>query len=186
MKTILPEKIDIFLTVNQQALEEHFNKNDPAPYYKRQLSHEFEEYINRNKAKARRFSRIEYKVTCATPADRQYTEPLIYAIRRHFAEVLIAKQNAFERFKRRNYMVLFVGLAIILLSHILIPLVLEDNGGIESAILLGIDIFSWVMMWQPIDNLLFHWNRHLKEILNIKKLTEAPVVYTDEETYKNN
>jgi hypothetical protein len=58
MKNPLPEKIDIFLTVNPQALEEHFNKNDPAPYYKRQLSHEFEEYINRIKARARRYSVI--------------------------------------------------------------------------------------------------------------------------------
>lgn len=180
MKNILPEKIDIFISVNSQAVEEHFNKNDPAPYYKRQLSYEFEEYINRIKARARRYSTIEYKVTCATESDRQYTEPLMYAIKRHFSDVLLAKQGEFERFKRRNYIVLFIGLAIILLSHILIPLVLNDNGGIESAILTGIDIFSWVMMWQPIDNLLFHWNGHLKEIGTIRKLTEANVTYTED------
>jgi uncharacterized membrane protein len=119
-------------------------------------------------------------VTCRTEEDKQFTEPLIYAIRRHFANVMLAKQSEFERFKRRNYIVLFIGLAIILLSHILIPMILKDNGGIESAILTGIDIFSWVMMWQPIDNLLFHWNGYLKDISTIRKLTEAPVVYTDD------
>lgn len=181
MKNVLPEKIDIFLVVNPEAIEEHFNKNDPSPFYKRQLSHEFEEYIYRIKAPARRLTVIEYKITCKTESDKQYTEPLIYAIKRHFANVLITKQGEFERFKRRNYIVLFIGLAIILLSHILIPMILKDEGGIESAILTGIDIFSWVMMWQPIDNLLFHWNGHLKEISNIKKLTEAPVIYTDEQ-----
>lgn len=180
MKNILPEKIDIFLTVNPQAIEEHFNKNDPSPSYKRQLSQEFEEYINRIKARARRFTVFEYKITCTSENDRQYTEPLIYAIKRHFANTLLAKQGEFERFKRRNYIVLFIGLTIILLSHILIPLVLKDNGGIESAILTGIDIFSWVMMWQPIDNLLFHWNQHLKEIGTIKKITEAKVIYTED------
>ncbi len=180
MKKNLPEKIDIFLIVNPDAIEEHFNKNDPSPFYKRQLSHEFEEYINRIKAPARRLTAIEYKVTCKTESDKQYTEPLIYAIKRHFANVMLAKQGEFERFKRRNYIVLFIGLSIILLSHILIPLVLKNEGGIESAILTGIDIFSWVMMWQPIDNLLFHWNERLKDINTIKKLTEAPVVYTAE------
>jgi len=104
----------------------------------------------------------------------------MYAIRRHFAEVMLARQGEFERFKRRNYIVLFIGLSIILLSHILIPMIIKDQGGIESAILTGVDIFSWVMMWQPIDNLLFHWNHHLKEIGTIKKLTEAPVVYTED------
>lgn len=180
MKNILPEKIDIFLVVNPEAIEEHFNKNDPSPYYKRQLSHEFEEYINRTKAPARRLTVIEYKITCKTESDKQYTEPLIYAIKRHFAAVMLAKQGEFERFKRRNYIVLFAGLAIILLSHIFIPMILKDEGGIESAILTGIDIFSWVMMWQPIDNLLFHWNHHLKEISTVKKLTEAPVFYTED------
>jgi hypothetical protein len=180
MKNILAEKIDIFLIVNPQAIEEHFNKNDPSPFYKRQLSHEFEEYINRIKAPARKHTVIEYRITCKTENDRQYTEPLIYAIKRHFAHVMLAMQGEFERFKRRNYMVLFIGLGIILLSHILVPMILKDEGGIESAILTSIDIFSWVMMWQPIDNLLFHCSRQLKDIDTIKKLTEAKVIYTED------
>jgi len=180
MKDVLTEKIDIFLIVSPQAIEEHFNKNDPSPLYKRQLSHEFEEYINRIKAPARKNTVLEYKITCKTEDDRQYTEPLIYAIKRHFSNVMTAMQSEFERFKRRNYLILFIGLGIILLSHILIPMILKDEGAIESAILMGIDIFSWVMMWQPIDNLLFHSYRQLKDIGTIKKLTEAEVVYTEE------
>jgi hypothetical protein len=179
MKNSLPEKIDIFLTVSPEAVEEHFNKNDPAPLYKRQLSHAFEEYINKTKAPARRYTIFEYKINCKKEEDKQYTEPLMYAVKRHFSNIMLAKQGDFERFKRRNYIILFVGLFIVLLSHILIPLIIKDSGGVESAILTGIDIFSWVMMWQPIDNLLFHWNGHLKEINTIKKLTEGRVVYTE-------
>jgi hypothetical protein len=93
---------------------------------------------------------------------------------------MLAKQGEFERFKRRNYIVLFVGLSIILLSHLVIPMLIKDNGGIGSAILTGIDIFSWVMMWQPLDNLIFHWNSYLKDISTVKKLTEASIVYTEE------
>jgi hypothetical protein len=179
MKNRSPDKIDIFLTVSPEAVEEHFNKNDPAPLYKRQLSHEFEEYINKAKAPARRHTVFQYKITCKTEEDRQYTEPLMYAVKRHFSTVMLARQGDFERFKRRNYIILFIGLVIILFSHILIPMVIKDDGGVESAILTGVDIFSWVMMWQPIDNLLFHWNSHLKEISTIKKLTEAQVAYTE-------
>ncbi|HMK04250.1 MAG TPA: hypothetical protein VK489_08665 [Ferruginibacter sp.] len=179
MKDVLTEKIDIFLIVSPQAIEEHFNKNDPSPLYKRQLSHEFEEYINRIKAPARKHTVIEYKITCKTDDDKQYTEPLIYAIKRHFSDVMITLQTEFERFKRRNYLILSIGLGIILLSHVFIPMMSKDEGAIESAILMGIDIFSWVMMWQPIDNLLFHCNRQLREIVTIKKLTEAEIVYTE-------
>jgi hypothetical protein len=179
MKNHSPEKIDIFLIVSPEAVEEHFNKNDPAPFYKRQLSHEFEEYINKAKAAAREHSFFEYKITCKKEEDRQYTEPLMYAVKRHFSNIMLVKQEDFEKFKRRNYMVLFVGLLIILLSHILIPTFISESSGVEAAILTGIDIFSWVMMWQPIDNLLFHLKAHLEEINTIKKLTEAGVVYTE-------
>ncbi len=179
MKNHLPEKIDIFLTVSLDAVQDHFNKNDPAPLYKRQLSHEFEEYINKAKAAARKHSFFEYKITCKKEEDKQFTEPLMYAVKRHYANMLLIMQDDYERFKRHNYVVLFMGLVIILLSHILIPLIIKDSGGVESAILTGIDIFSWVMMWQPVDNLLFHLSRHLEDIRTVKKLTEAGVVYTE-------
>ena len=172
----LPEKVNIFLTVSPEAIDEHFNKNDPAPIYKRQLSQEFEQYIKQATAAARRYTVIQYRVNYRTADDKQFTEPLIYAIKRHFAAMEIAKQAEFERFKRRNYILLFIGLTVILLSHIFVPLLVRDTGGIESAILSGIDIFSWVMMWQPIDKLLFHWNSYLKEINTINKLTKAEVI----------
>ena len=176
----IPDTVNIFLAVTPTAIDEHFNKNDPSPLYKRQLSQEFEQYIRLATTNARRYTAIQYNVTCKTQEDQQYAEPLIYAIRRHFGAIEIAKQAEFERFKKRNYILLFIGLVIILLSHILIPYFLKDEGGIESAILSGIDIFSWVMMWQPIDNLLFSWNHYLKEINTIKKLTDAPIIYSDD------
>jgi uncharacterized membrane protein len=179
MSKPLPEKLNIYLTVSPAAIDEHFNKNDPAPIYKRQLSQEFDQYIRLAISTARRYTIIQYIITCKTDADKQYTEPLIYAVRRHFSAIEIERQGEFERFKKRNYILLFIGLTIILLSHILIPIILQDNGGVESAILSGVDIFSWVMMWQPIDNLLFHWNHYLKEISIFKKLTEAEVIYSE-------
>jgi hypothetical protein len=181
MKSTLPDEVNIFLTVSPLAIDEHFNKNDPSPLYKRQLSQEFEQYIRLATASARRYTTIQYKVTCKTPADQQYTEPLIYAIKRHFSTIELAKQAEFGRFKKRNYVSLFIGLTIILLSHLLIPYFLVGSNGLETAILSGFDIFSWVMMWQPIDNLIFHWNSYLKEINTIKKITEAVILYTDEE-----
>jgi hypothetical protein len=180
MTSTLPAEVNIFLTVSPEAIDEHFNKNDPSPLYKRQLSQEFEQYIKLATAGARRYTNIQYKITCKTTTDQQYTEPLIYAIKRHFSAIEIAKQAEFERFKRRNYISLLIGLSIILLSHLLIPYFLKGSNGLETAILSGFDIFSWVMMWQPIDNLIFHWNSYLKEINTIKKITEAPIVYTDD------
>jgi hypothetical protein len=176
----LPDRLNIFLTVSPEAIDEHFNKNDPAPIYKRQLSYQFEQYIKLATTHVRSHTDIKYMVTCKAEADKNYTEPLIYAVRRHFSAIEIAKRGEFEHFKKRNYQLLFIGLLIILLSHILIPIFINAESSIESAILTGIDIFSWVMMWQPIDNLLFHRIDYLKEISIFKKLTEAEVIHTND------
>jgi len=45
LTTSLTEKINIFLTIDQSSIGDHFNPNDPAPLYKRQLSHQFQHSI---------------------------------------------------------------------------------------------------------------------------------------------
>ena len=77
--------INIFLTADPQTLDQHFNPNDPSPIYKRQLSYQFEQYILASIATARRYSVINYRVTCKKEGDKQYAEPLIYTIKRNFA-----------------------------------------------------------------------------------------------------
>jgi len=38
------------------------------------------------------------------------------------------------------------------------------------------DIFSWVILWRPIDTLIFNWNPYLKEICLLDKLENAEVI----------
>jgi hypothetical protein len=47
-------KISIFLTVDSASITKYFDSNDPAPLYCRQLSHEFQAYLNTSVACARR------------------------------------------------------------------------------------------------------------------------------------
>ncbi|MEO6330457.1 MAG: hypothetical protein ABIO55_16095 [Ginsengibacter sp.] len=176
--TALTDKINIFLTVNQHTIQEHFNPNDPAPIYKRQLSHQFEQYIMNSIESSKRYSAFYYKVTCKTESDKNYTDPFIYAIKRHFATKKALKVAVFEKFRRRSYKVLFASLGIVMICHGVVPIILHDEGGIHSALMNGIDIFSWVILWQPIDKLIFCWNPHLKEISIINKLATAEVIMT--------
>jgi hypothetical protein len=179
MTSIPQEQVNIFLTVNSATIADHFNPNDPAPIYKRQLSHEFEQYIMSSTAQARRLSSFQYRVTCRSESDKQYSDPLIYSIKRHFEAKKLARQAAFERFKRRNYGLLFVSLLLILLLHLAGPLLLKESQVIHSAIGSGLDIFSWVVLWQPIEKLVFYWNPYLKEIGILHKLATADIVIND-------
>lgn len=176
--TTLTDKVNIFLTVNQLTIHEHFNQHDPAPIYKRQLSHQFEHYIMTSIESAKRHSVFYYRVNCKTENDKNYIEPFIYAIKRHFAAKKALKVAAFEKFKRRSYKVLFASLAIVMICHGIVPLILNADEGINSAVINGIDIFSWVILWQPIEKLVFFWNPHLKEISIINRLATAEVIVT--------
>ena len=168
--------INIFLTADPQTLDQHFNPNDPSPIYKRQLSYQFEQYILASIATARRYSIINYRVTCKKEGDKQYSEPLIYTIKRNFAAKKALKILEFEKFKRRNYMLLFLSLAVVMICRGVVPLILDENHHLEGGLSNSLDIFSWVLLWQPIDSLLFRYNPYLKEICILDKLATAEVV----------
>lgn len=173
------EKINIFLTVDQSSIGDHFNSNDPAPLYKRQLSHQFQHYIMTSIESAKRYSVFYYRITCKNESDKQYTEAFIYAIRRHFSAKKLVMIERFEKFKRRSYKLLFVSLTVVMICHGLVPMIIPGDEGFHSAIRNGLDIFSWVILWQPIDKLVFYWNPHLKEISIMHRLANAEVIITE-------
>ena len=169
------------MSVDQQAINGYFNAHDPAPLYKRQLSHEFERYIMNSIEGARRHSDFFYKIYCREDQHKQYIEPLLYAIRGHFSEKKLLADASFEKFKRRTYGLLFVSLAIVLLFHCALPLILHGDNSFNSALNNSVDIFGWVILWQPIDSLIFHWNPYLKQISIMKRLAKAEVIVIENE-----
>lgn len=175
----LTDKINIFLAIDQSTIDEYFNPNDPAPIYKRQLSHQFQQYIMASIEAAKRYSVFYYKITCKNKTDKQYTEPFIYAIRRHFSAKKLIEIEKFEKFKRRSYILLLLSLFVMMVCHGLVPLILSSDEGFKSALHNGLDIFSWVILWQPIDKLVFQWNPHLKSISLMNRLANAEIILTE-------
>ena len=181
MKNYVPKTINIYLTLDQLVVQGYFNPHDPAPIYKRQLSHQFELYIMENVALFKRFDVIFYKFKYANEIDKQYAEPLMYAIRRHFSELKEDKTKNFKKYKRRNIMMLVASTIIVTLFHILIPMVLTSEKGFSSAVSNSLDVFSWVILWHPIDELVFNWNPHLAKINLLNKLATSELIIIENE-----
>ena len=180
MRKSLSKKVNIFLSLDRDNLRSYYNPQDPAPLYKRQLSHEFEHYIMTSVRAAKRNSKIYYKLSYRNEADKQYAEPLIYAVRRHFSEAKELMMSDFENFKRRTYVLLFVSLSLVMISHILLPLLLKgEQSSLHSGLNSTLDVFSWVITWKPIDRLIFYWNPFLKDISTLEKLEKGEVVMTE-------
>ena len=179
MKKALPKRIAVFLSLDQDIFKGYYNPQDPAPLYKRQLSHDFEEYIMLSIRAAKRDSPFHYKISYRNECEKQYAEPLLYAIRRHFADKKAMLIAAFERFKRRTYMLLFSSLVIVMICQGLLPVILDGKISIHSGLTNGIDVFSWVILWRPIDKLIFQWNPYLKDISIMERLEKAEVTITE-------
>ena len=179
MNDSIIKKINVFLSLDQNIFRGYFNPQDPAPIYKRQLSHEFEQYIMNCIRSARRNTVFSYKISYKNDEDKQYADPLVYAIRRHFGEKKTILYASFEKFKRRSYMLLFMSLAIVMICQGLFPLILDGKYRLHSGISNGLDVFSWVILWRPIDKLIFHWNPFLKDISIADRLEKAEIIISE-------
>ena len=156
-------------------MQEYYNAHDPAPLYKRQLSHGFENYINNSILSIKRYSIVNFKICYQEEEDKKLIEPLVYSIRRHFQEKRALKEAEFEKFKRRSYLLLFISLAVVMACQGLVPLLLHADHRIHSGLSNSLDVFSWVILWRPIDKLIFSWNPYLKEISIFDRLAKADV-----------
>jgi hypothetical protein len=174
MSKPVSKKIDVFLSVNRSTVNEYFNPHDPAPIYKRQLRRDMIAYLTEAVNTYTRHTVIRYKLSC-TKDDKDLAEPFMQAVRRHYSVKEQVAAREFDKFKRRTFKLLFMSLAMVALCHTIPPLFLS-TGEIGSTIMNSIDCFSWVILWKPIDRLIFDWNPHLKEISLFNKLTNAEVV----------
>jgi hypothetical protein len=175
MSKPLPKKINIFLSLEPDIFKSYFNAQDPAPLYKRQLSHEFEEYIMASIRAAKRDSEFSYKISYTSEPDKQYAEPLAYAIRRHFSETKALATATFEKFKRRTYLLLFMSLTVVMICQGLLPILLTGEHSMSSGLHNSMDVLCWVILWKPIERLIFYWNPHLRDISIMDRLEKAEI-----------
>src|SRR6185436_17731951 len=179
MSPLLATHFNIFIRLDEQTVYDYFNHHDPAPLYKRQLGHEFERYIYNSLLTSKRNEIIKYQVICLEYSDKRFIEPVTQAIRSHFNLKKFLKVEEFKKFKRRTFKLLFACLALVFTLQCLLPYFIESvmmNESIASSFHNIVDVFSWVIMWKPIDRLIFYWNPYLKDIHLLNRLATAEVV----------
>ena len=66
-----------------------------------------------------------------------------------------------------------------MICHGFIPLLLKGANQIGSGVSNTLDVFSWVILWRPIDQLIFYWNPYLKEISIMDRLATGEVTFID-------
>jgi hypothetical protein len=175
MSKLASKRISIFLSVDRKTVNEYFNQHDNSPLYKRQLSYDFEQYLNELLITYKRHTKICYKVTCKDE-DVHLIKPFMHAVRRHYYMLEKAKIAKFQKFKKRTFRLLGLSFLALIFFYAVLPLIFFPGYSFQSTILNSIEVISWVVMWKPIDRLIFHWNPYLKEIALMHKLAHAEVI----------
>lgn len=183
MKQALSTRISIFLSADARSVFKYYNSHDPAPLYNRQLSHEFQEYLQNAVASAKRRSIVRYKFICKKESDQKFTHPILMSIRRHLEIKRTSKEQEFANFKKRNYAFLVVSFMAIIILQGIFPLLFGIDHRTHSVFSNALDVFSWVILWKPIERLIFYWNPFKKQILLLKKMknTESIVIVNEKE-----
>jgi hypothetical protein len=78
-------------------------------------------------------------------------------------------------------MLLAVSTVIALITQGFVPMLISEDDRILSALHSSLDIFCWVLLWKPIDALLFAWNPHLKDINLLNKLATSELIVIEGE-----
>jgi hypothetical protein len=178
MNKPVPNQFNIFVKLDEQTVHDYFNQHDPAPLYKRQLGHEFEQYIYNSLLTSKRNAVIKYQVVCLEYSDKRFIEPVTQAIRSHFNLKKFLKLEEFKKFKRRTFKLLFASLVIVLSLQTIAPYLIDGMNMDEkmaASIHNIVDVFSWVIMWKPIDRLIFYWNPFKKELHLLNRLANAEI-----------
>jgi hypothetical protein len=129
---------------------------------------------------AKRDSEFNYKISYLDEADKQYAEPLAYAMRRHFSETKAIATAAFEKFKKKTYILLFMSMAVVMICQGFLPLLLmKQEHTFTSGLMNSMDVLCWVILWKPIERLIFYWNPYLKDISILERLEKAEVIVTE-------
>lgn len=176
MSQLVANSYNIYVRLDEQTVHDYFNHHDPAPLYKRQLGHEFEQYIHNSLITSKRNAVINYQLICLDYSDKRFVVPVTQAIRNHFNLKKDLKEEEFKKFKRRTFKLLVASLCIVLSFQAVLPYLIEDMDRRMAGSLHNVlDVFSWVIMWKPIDRLIFYWNPFKKEIHLLDRLANAKV-----------
>ena len=175
------KRVTIYLTADSNSIQSYFNQHDPSPIYARQLSHDFENYLTNSVEMVKRHSVIYYKVTCVSKIDKLFTEPLLEAVRRHYTRKKALKEREFAKFKKRAYLLLALSFVIVMICQGLLPVLIHQEHRAHSTLSNALDVFSWVIMWKPIERLIFYWNPFLKEISVLDRLIRAEAIILEKE-----
>jgi hypothetical protein len=155
------------------SLDHLFDNRDPAPFRERDLDPALVEYLVAigHDATARDGFRIVFWLerTCQPGVIES-------AYRAHFEHALDRLDRRRRRARRAGQIALLVGAVLIIALMSLSQLVVQTvPGSLGTALREGLVISSWVVLWRPVELLIYDWIPVWDERRIMRRLLAAPI-----------
>lgn len=155
------------------SIEQVFDNRDPAPFRERDLDPDLVEYLR--VAGEDLGSHDPFRVVFWVKRPCQ-PEEIEAAFRAHFAYELDRLERRRRRQRRTGQISLLLGGTLIIALLSLAQLVARVfPGTIGAALREGLVISSWVVMWRPVEILIYDWIPVRRERRVMRRLLAAPI-----------
>lgn len=160
------------IDVRVSSVGQLFDNRDPAPFRERDLDPDLVNYLVDAAEDLSRHGPFKIVLWCADPK----VEGIEPAFRAHFDYELDRIWRERRRRRGVGLVTLVIGvllLAILQVSAQLLARIVE--GTTAAAIREGLVIFSWVVLWRPVDTFVYDWIPARRREAIMTRLHDAPI-----------
>jgi len=166
------------LDIRIRSLAQLFDSRDPVPFHDGSLDADAMEAVMDFAEELH--EKTAFKLIFHLPAPADPHDPraalLSSAVANHFELAAARARRRQKRESRLGRMKLLVGLVAFVLILVLAELVREiATSPLAKLIPEGLTILAWVVMWRPLDALLFDWFPYVAERRLCLRIARAPV-----------
>ncbi|MFT3698028.1 MAG: hypothetical protein QM831_33110 [Kofleriaceae bacterium] len=154
-------------------IEQLFDNRDPAPFRERDLDTDLADYLA--DAGDDLFGEDKIKLVFWLDAPCQHAE-ITDAVHAHFEYMIDRMRRDRKRRRRIGQVSLAIGIVLVVALIALSQTVANAVGGpIGAGLKEGLVISCWVVMWRPIDVIIYDWIPDRRERRVMEKLLAAPI-----------
>lgn len=157
--------------IRLNTVEQLFDNRDPAPFRERDLDPDLVEYLvaaAEDLAPLGKFKVVFWIAQHCVPEEVQT------GYQAHFAYELERIERRKRRQRRTGQVALVIGLALLVVLLSVSELLVPSKSTAARILREGLAILSWVVMWRPVEALIYDWLPIRRERKIMERLQDAP------------
>lgn len=158
--------------VKINTIEQLFDNRDPAPFRERDLDPDLMEYLiaaSEDLHPLGPFKIVFFIARTCTP------EEVTSGVRNHLEYELERIDRGRRRYRRDGQVALAIGVVLLVALLSASSLLTGYESRAIAAVREGLAILSWVLLWRPVEALLYEWLPIRRERKVMVRLLEAPI-----------